>query len=173
MPKMDEQSSVEPEETEETEESLRRYIKELLEPVVPTKQPNGHLSPQGLSRSTSHLSSSEMPAEAPTTDSRSQKTASSSSINDRTQFGESSSAAVEILSRHMTNSRHRRAGGMLFADVSASYDIAKEGTLVAVLSLGKTTYRLSETVMGAIAYNDKNATRQVLRVRSMEVGRSS
>lgn len=52
--------------------------------------------------------------------------------------GENCGEAVEILSRHSAR---------------ASYDIAKDGDLVAVLTLVKTTYRLGETVLGIVNFN--------------------
>ncbi|WVQ78266.1 hypothetical protein IAT38_000351 [Cryptococcus sp. DSM 104549] len=56
--------------------------------------------------------------------------------------------AVEILSRHSPK---------------ASYDIAKEGEMVAVLTLIKTMYRLGETVLGVVTFNDPHTERRVLK----------
>nr|XP_018263825.1 uncharacterized protein I303_03698 [Kwoniella dejecticola CBS 10117]OBR85983.1 hypothetical protein I303_03698 [Kwoniella dejecticola CBS 10117] len=56
--------------------------------------------------------------------------------------------AVEILSRHAPK---------------ASYDIVKDGELVAVLTLIKTTYRLGETVLGVVTFNHPDTERRVLK----------
>ncbi|KAK8869820.1 hypothetical protein IAR55_000388 [Kwoniella newhampshirensis] len=56
--------------------------------------------------------------------------------------------AVEILSRHSPKS---------------SYDISKDGEVVAVLTLIKTTYRLGETVLGVVTFNDPHTERRVLK----------
>ncbi|WWD15907.1 hypothetical protein CI109_100331 [Kwoniella shandongensis] len=56
--------------------------------------------------------------------------------------------AVEILSRHSPKS---------------SYDISKDGEVVAVLTLIKTTYRLGETVLGVVTFNDPHTDRRVLK----------
>ncbi|WRT67131.1 uncharacterized protein IL334_004097 [Kwoniella shivajii] len=56
--------------------------------------------------------------------------------------------AVEILSRHSPK---------------ASYDIAKDGEVVAVLTLIKTTYRLGETVLGVVTFNEPETERRVLK----------
>ncbi|WVQ98723.1 hypothetical protein IAU59_005854 [Kwoniella sp. CBS 9459] len=56
--------------------------------------------------------------------------------------------AVEILSRHSPK---------------ASYDIAKDGEIVAVLTLIKTTYRLGETVLGVVTFNEPETERRVLK----------
>ncbi|WWC90026.1 uncharacterized protein L201_004956 [Kwoniella dendrophila CBS 6074] len=56
--------------------------------------------------------------------------------------------AVEILSRHSPK---------------ASYDIAKDGEMVAVLTLIKTTYRLGETVLGVVTFNEPENKRRVLK----------
>ncbi|WVR05250.1 hypothetical protein IAU60_002262 [Kwoniella sp. DSM 27419] len=56
--------------------------------------------------------------------------------------------AVEILSRHSSK---------------ASYDIAKDGEIVAVLTLIKTTYRLGESVLGVVTLNEPDADRRVLK----------
>ncbi|WVF72142.1 hypothetical protein IAT40_006954 [Kwoniella sp. CBS 6097] len=56
--------------------------------------------------------------------------------------------AVEILSRHSPK---------------ASYDIAKDGEVVAVLTLIKTTYRLGETVLGVVTFNEPDTERRVLK----------
>lgn len=51
-----------------------------------------------------------------------------------------------------------------YADIAASYDIAKDGDLVSVLTLLKTTYRLGETVLGVITINPPpDPTRHVLK----------
>lgn len=47
---------------------------------------------------------------------------------------------------------------------TASYDIAKDGEIVAVLTLVKTTFRLGETVLGVVAFNKTSADRRVLKV---------
>lgn len=47
----------------------------------------------------------------------------------------------------------------------ASYDIAKDGEMVAVLTLIKTTYRLGESVLGVVTFNDPSTHRRVLKVR--------
>jgi hypothetical protein len=49
--------------------------------------------------------------------------------------------------------------------LSASYDIAKDGEIVAVLTLIKTTYRLGETVLGVVTFNKPDGERRVLKVR--------
>nr|XP_019042675.1 hypothetical protein I302_08379 [Kwoniella bestiolae CBS 10118]OCF21605.1 hypothetical protein I302_08379 [Kwoniella bestiolae CBS 10118] len=56
--------------------------------------------------------------------------------------------AVEILSRHSPK---------------ASYDIAKDGEVVAVLTLIKTTYRLGETVLGVVTFNEPETEGRVLK----------
>lgn len=69
--------------------------------------------------------------------------------------------AVEILSRHSPKCgciRHR------LADPAASYDIRKDGEIVAVLTLIKTTYRLGETVLGVVTFNDPDTDRRVLKI---------
>lgn len=73
--------------------------------------------------------------------------------------------AVEILTRNVSKSeivehRHRRVADLS----SASYDIAKDGDVVAVLTLIKTTYRLGETVLGVVSFNSPAAERHVLKV---------
>lgn len=47
----------------------------------------------------------------------------------------------------------------------ASYDIEKEGEVVAVLTLVKSAYRLGETISGVVTFNEPSCTRRVLRVR--------
>jgi hypothetical protein len=49
-------------------------------------------------------------------------------------------------------------------DHLASYDIAKDGEIVAVLTLVKTTFRLGETVLGVVSFNDPTSIRRVLKV---------
>lgn len=46
----------------------------------------------------------------------------------------------------------------------ASYDIEKEGEVVAVFTLVKTAYRLGETVAGMVHFNDGDTGRRVLKV---------
>jgi hypothetical protein len=48
--------------------------------------------------------------------------------------------------------------------MKASYDIAKDGEIVAVLTLVKTTYRLGESVLGVVSFNDESSRRCVLKV---------
>jgi len=57
--------------------------------------------------------------------------------------------AVEVLSRHSPK---------------ISYDIAKDGHLVAVLTLIKSTYRLGESVLGVVTFNQPRVERRVLKV---------
>ena len=57
--------------------------------------------------------------------------------------------AVEILSRHSAKS---------------SYDIAKDGESVAVLTLTKTVFRLGESVLGVVTFNDYQNDRHVLKL---------
>ena len=52
---------------------------------------------------------------------------------------------------------------MLTIDI-ASYDIAKDGDMVAVLTLIKTTYRLGESVLGVVTFNQPSYERRVLKV---------
>jgi hypothetical protein len=47
---------------------------------------------------------------------------------------------------------------------AASYDIEKEGEVVAVLTLVKSAYRLGETVSGVVTFNAPSCTRRVLKV---------
>lgn len=49
---------------------------------------------------------------------------------------------------------------------AASYDIEKEGEVVAVLTLVKSAYRLGETVSGVVTFNQPSCTRRVLKVRA-------
>lgn len=73
--------------------------------------------------------------------------------------------AVEILSRNVSKSGSHRTETMRFRLCSsASYDIAKDGDMVAVLTLIKTTYRLGETVLGVVAFNSPGSERHVLKV---------
>lgn len=65
-------------------------------------------------------------------------------VEDAQRCGE----AVEILSRHSPK---------------ASYDISQEDEVVAVLTLIKTTYRLGETVIGVVTFNDGACDRRVLK----------
>ena len=57
--------------------------------------------------------------------------------------------AVEILSRHSAKS---------------SYDIAKDGDPVAVLTLTKTVFRLGESVLGVVTFNEYQTDRHVLKL---------
>jgi hypothetical protein len=53
----------------------------------------------------------------------------------------------------------------LGADSSiGSYDIAKDGEPVAVLTLVKQAYRLGETVLGVVTFNEALTERRVLKV---------
>ncbi|KAL7423923.1 Golgi membrane exchange factor (Ric1p-Rgp1p) subunit [Cryptotrichosporon argae] len=65
-------------------------------------------------------------------------------VEDGARCGE----VVEVLSRHSPK---------------MSYDIAKDGELVAVLTLVKTIYRLGETVLGVVTFNAPTSSRRVLR----------
>jgi hypothetical protein len=47
----------------------------------------------------------------------------------------------------------------------ASYDIAKDGEMIAVLTLIKTSYRLGESVLGVVDLNGASH-RRVLKVNS-------
>ena len=47
---------------------------------------------------------------------------------------------------------------------AASFDIAKNGEVVAVLTLVKTAYRLGETVLGVVSFNEPRSHRRVLKV---------
>ena len=73
--------------------------------------------------------------------------------------------AVEILSRHSAKSEC-----VVFKDMAelsaASYDIAKDGETVAVLNLIKTTFRLGETVLCVVTFNEPHTERRVLKVGS-------
>jgi hypothetical protein len=53
---------------------------------------------------------------------------------------------------------------------AASYDIAKDGEIVAVLTLIKTTYRLGETVLGVVTFNSPMSERRVLKVGRARAG---
>jgi hypothetical protein len=46
-----------------------------------------------------------------------------------------------------------------------SYDIAKDGKTVAIITFVKASYRLGETVLGAIEFNNPSMDGQVLKVR--------
>ena len=45
-----------------------------------------------------------------------------------------------------------------------TYDIAKDGDIVAVFTLIKTTYRLGESVLGVVDLNGPKSDRKVLKV---------
>ena len=47
---------------------------------------------------------------------------------------------------------------------AASYDIAKDGEVVAVLTLIKSTFRLGETVLCVVTFNERQTERRVLKV---------
>jgi len=46
----------------------------------------------------------------------------------------------------------------------ASYDIAKDGEVVAVLTLIKSTFRLGESILGVVTFNRPASERRVLKV---------
>ncbi|CED84025.1 Reduced growth phenotype protein 1 [Phaffia rhodozyma] len=53
--------------------------------------------------------------------------------------------------------------GLLRSSRKASYDIEKDGQIVAVFTLVKSAFRLGETVQGVVEFNEPNATRKVLK----------
>jgi hypothetical protein len=52
--------------------------------------------------------------------------------------------------------------------VPASYDIEKEGQVVAVFTLTKSAYRLGETVSGVMTFNRGDTPRRVLKVHTSQ-----
>lgn len=54
---------------------------------------------------------------------------------------------------------------LLPIDGSVSYDVNKSGVKVAVLTFGKSAYRLGETVLGVVELNERLARSRVLKVR--------
>lgn len=47
-----------------------------------------------------------------------------------------------------------------------SYDVNKDGVKVAVLTFAKSAYRLGETVLGVVEFNDRKGRARVLQVRA-------
>ncbi|OCF35443.1 hypothetical protein I316_02995 [Kwoniella heveanensis BCC8398] len=148
----------------DTQESLQAYARHLLETLEPPSLLNGGdvasprqppLSPSGGSTRLprSRVVSPSSPAfNIP-------PLLKANGDNSHTRFVEGDDElveeghtgcgeAVEILSRHSPK---------------ASYDIAKEGEIVAVLTLIKTTYRLGETVLGVVTFNEPDTERRVLK----------
>ena len=72
--------------------------------------------------------------------------------------------AVEVLSRHSAKGQQHDLCWRSKADGTASFDIAKDGEPVAELTLIKTTYRLGETVLAILTFNDLASTRRVLKL---------
>ena len=81
------------------------------------------------------------------------------------EAGEGCGQAVEVLSRHSMKSESAD-GSHGSALMLASYDIAKDGEIVAVLTLIKSTYRLGESVLGVVTFNQPSSERRVLKVGS-------
>ncbi|WWC69452.1 uncharacterized protein I206_103391 [Kwoniella pini CBS 10737] len=146
--------------TGDTEESLKAYAHYLLDTV---KLPSSPCTSDQISPKLPPLSPVRSRPRTP----RSQVVSPSSSTFDIPPLPERNASflerddelveesaetgcgeAVEILSRHSSK---------------ASYDIAKDGDLVAVLTLIKTTYRLGETVLGVVSFNQGNTSRRVLK----------
>lgn len=50
--------------------------------------------------------------------------------------------------------------------VVVSYDVNKDGVKVAVLTFAKSAYRLGETVLGVVEFNDRKGRSRVLQVRA-------
>ncbi|KAK4688655.1 RAB6A-GEF complex partner protein 2, partial [Tremellales sp. Uapishka_1] len=137
---------------EDTLESLQSYAKHLLDTLKPDSL-DLPLAPRLLTLSpTSHVPAlPHLPM--PTSPEKAKfKTRPGSFIDgdDELEVGEEGGCgeAVEILSRHSPKT---------------SYDIAKEGEMVAVLTLIKTTYRLGETVLGVVTFNQASSERRVLK----------
>ncbi|ORY33810.1 Rgp1-domain-containing protein [Naematelia encephala] len=156
----------------DTESSLREYAKHLLDTLDRT-EPEGAtpsprlppLSPSSVQRElspsspTPDIAASPVIGDSPHLDvpngkgSRSLRAKKATFIRGDDELVdeglEGSGEAVEVLSRHSQK---------------ASFDIAKEGDIVAVLTLIKTTYRLGESVLGVVSFNDHCSDRRVLKL---------
>ncbi|WWD01381.1 hypothetical protein V866_008324 [Kwoniella sp. B9012] len=147
--------------TGDTQESLQAYARHLLDTLEPVSPPppNGPsptlppLSPGRVnailprSRVVSPSSSKfDIPPLTPTDQNGTLLEGDDELVEEGLDAG--CGDAVEILSRHSPK---------------ASYDIAKDGEVVAVLTLIKTTYRLGETVLGVVTFNEPETERRVLK----------
>ncbi|KAL1405293.1 Golgi membrane exchange factor (Ric1p-Rgp1p) subunit [Vanrija albida] len=116
-----------------------------LEPLSPTRGPG--LKSPGLPRTPSNSHFLLAPNASPMSQRRARATSFVAGDDELVEEGQRSGEAVEILSRHSPK---------------ASYDIRQEGEVVAVLTLIKTTYRLGETVLGVVTFNNES-NRRVLK----------
>jgi len=75
--------------------------------------------------------------------------------------------AVEILTRNPKKSMSCLiARARTHIPVVVSYDVNKDGVKVAVLTFAKSAYRLGETVLGVVEFNDRKGRARVLQVRA-------